>query len=461
MYKLYLHHFIKIVVISLFIFGILSISSCGENKGNQPDIILVTLDTTRWDFLHSYGYELPDSPNLDKLAALGTQFRNAVTVAGTTFPAHASMLTGQYPRVHGARSNFYSLNSTTRTVAQILTENGYQTGSFVSFKGMHNHGELDRGFQVSSDGNRSSSDKEAIRPGDQTLKLTTDWLDTTSTESPLFLWMHLFEPHGPYDITPWYEEKFPGYEGRFKDGVTMLQIKNGRQIGFPEEELEAMRQIYAGEIALADQYVGELIANLKARGRLDNTLMIVVADHGQGMGENGQFGHGALLWESILRVPMIIVDFRNQEKAVVDQRVGVIDITPTILKAANIGIPANMAGRALSPLINPENGGDRLYYSEVNLMENPNEKTQRWYDPNDLAVYMGEFKLQHRKGKDRLFSTATEENKLTGIPKRKAESLFYFLSDSVEAYLENEGQTESASLDSETLKELQGLGYTQ
>lgn len=120
-----------------------------------------------------------------------------------------------------------------------------------------------------------------------------------------------------------------------------------------------------------------------------------------------------------------------------------------------------MAGRSLYPLDNPSNGEDRLYYAEVNLMENPNKNTQRWYDPNDLAVYMGEFKLQHRKGKDKLFSTTIEENKLSTIPKKKAESLYYYLSDSVEAYLQNQGQTQAAELDSQALKELQGLGYTQ
>ncbi|MCF6225062.1 MAG: sulfatase-like hydrolase/transferase [Xanthomonadales bacterium] len=105
----------------------------------------------------------------------------------------------------------------------------------------------------------------------------------------------------------------------------------------------------------------------------DNNLMIIASDHGQGMGENDQFGHGALLWESILRVPLLIVYFRTPKQAIVDQRVGVVDLSPTMLQAAKIKILGNMFGRALYPLDKPLNGKDRLYYSKVKLTENPSE----------------------------------------------------------------------------------------
>ncbi len=451
---------LKKMHILLFLFAFIAINACSPKSDSKPDIVLITLDTTRWDYMHTYGFPLANTPNLDKLAAQGTRFRNAVSVSGTTFPSHASMLTGVYPRNHGARSNFHKLNDDTQTVAQILTKNDYQTGSFVSFKGMHNMGKLDRGFEVASDQVRIKSDKIAIRPGNETLALTLDWLDTTNTAAPAFLWMHLFEPHGPYEITPWFEKHFPNYNGQFKQGITVKQITDARRLGFSDNDLEAMGHIYAGEIELADQYVGTLIEKLQARGNINNTVLIVVADHGQGMGENGQFGHGALLWESVLRVPLMIVDFRNPEPAVVDQRVGTVDITPTILKSTGLDIPAGMAGRPLLPLNNPEGGADRLYYSEVHLMEKPDTKGQ-WYDPDDLAVYMGEFKLRHRKGKNKLFSTTSESMQITAIPEKNAESLYYYLSDSVDAFLENESQVEAAELDADTLKELQGLGYTQ
>ncbi len=437
-------------------------SSCSNTSEsvNKPDIVLISLDTTRWDFISSYGYPIQNSPKLDELAALGSRFRNAVSVAGTTFPAHASMLTGLYPRQHGARSNFHKLGDGITTVAQVLADHGYQTGSFVSFKSMHFSGKLDRGFETASDRVRDNI-KDPIRSGDKTLKMTKAWLEKTLTNEPIFLWLHLFEPHDPYDITPWFETNYPGYSGIFQNGVNHNQIKNGGQNKYAQKDIDAMRQIYAGEVHLADQYVGNLIEKLKLRGNLDNTLLIITSDHGQGMGEDEQYGHGARLWESILRVPLIIVDFRNPIPAVVDQRVGIIDLSPTILDAADIKISANMAGRSLYPLENPANGKDRLYYSEVKLTENPDAKTRRWYDADDTAVYLGEFKLQQRKGKRRLFSTSTLDNNLTHIPKKKAESLFYYLGDSIASYLDNAGNAQSAELDSQTLKELQGLGYTQ
>lgn len=440
--------------------GFVALSSCSNDTDSKPDIVLITLDTTRWDFISSYGYASPNSPNLDELSAQGSRFLNAVTVAGTTFPAHASMLTGLYPRSHGARSNFHKLGNNVSTAAQILAKNGFQTGSFVSFKNMHRNGKLDRGFDTASDRVRDDI-KDPIRAGDKTLKMTTDWLANTSVTEPIFLWMHLFEPHGPYDITPWFESNFPEYSGIFQTGVNMSQIQNGKHNNYDQEDIEAMRQIYAGEVHLADQYVGALIEKLKLRGNLDNTLLVITSDHGQGMGENRQFGHGPLLWESILRVPLIIVDFRNPKPATIDQRVGLVDITPTLLEAASIKIPNSMAGRSLYPLNSPANGEDRLYYSEVKLIENPDAKTKRWYRPDDLAVYLGEFKLEYIKGKHTLFTSSTSENQLERIPKRKAESLFYYLSDSISSYLETSGKAQTAELDSETLKELQGLGYTQ
>lgn len=426
----------------------------------KPDIVLITLDTTRWDFLTSYGYPTPNSPNLDALAAKGTRFNNAVTVAGTTFPAHASMLSGLYPRQHGARSNFHKLGNKVTTVAQILSKNGYQSGSFVSFKGMHHIGRLDRGFDTASDQQRDAL-KESIRDGKETLAMTLDWLADTPPEKPMFLWMHLFEPHSPYDITPWFEEHFLDYSGVFQTGVSISQIKNGRHNNYAEKDIEAMRQIYAGEVHLADQYVGKLHNQLKLRGNLDNTVIIITSDHGQGMGENDQYGHGPLLWESILRVPLIVVDFRKLSSAIIDQRVGVIDISPTILDAASIKIPRQMAGRSLYPLENPANGQDRLYYSEVMLVDNPNVKSKRWYNPDDMAVYLGEFKLEYHQGKHALYTSSSSENKLESIPMHKAESLFYYLSDSITSYLETAGEAQPAELDSESLKDLQGLGYTQ
>ena len=451
---------IKVIIAALLAAGLLTLSACSKEPEDRPDIVLITLDTTRWDYIRSYGYETPNSPNLDKLAAMGSRYLNAITVAGTTFPAHGSMLSGLYPRSHGARSNFHRLGDNVTTVAEILSDNGYQTGSFVSFKGMHYIGNLDRGFKTVSD-RTIGKDKEPTRLGSETLDMTLDWLTDTSTTEPMFLWMHLFEPHGPYDITPWFKSNFADYSGIFQTGVSVSQVRNGRHNNYDQKDIEAMRQIYAGEVHLADQYVGELIEQLKLRGNLDNTLVIITSDHGQGMGENSQFGHGALLWESVLRVPLIIVDFRNPSRAVIDQRVGIVDIAPTILAGANINTTATMAGRSLYPLDNPANGEDRLYYAEVALIENPDAKTRRWYNADDLAVYLGEFKLEFRRDKFKLFSTTTDKNQLSRIPKGKAESLFYYLSDSVSAYLETAGHAQPASLDTQTLKDLQGLGYTQ
>ena len=303
-----------------------------------PNIVLITIDTQRWDYLSSYGYSDPGlSPVIDDLAARGTRFVQAVSTAGTTIPSHGSMLTGLYPRQHGARSNWHALNPEASSIAGALSEADYQTGAFVSFDSMVKTGDLGRGF-MTHNSPFDRPDKKVTQAGSITVEQANQWLRSLHQDQPFYLWLHLFEPHGPYEISDYARQRMQDYGGILKNGADMqVLLEKGKQILESEQNLEALQHLYAGEVNRADKLVGELIEALASEGVLQNTIVILTSDHGQGLGENGTMGHGAILWESVIRVPLIITDFRTPAGNTVQERVGTIDIAPTIADFARPG----------------------------------------------------------------------------------------------------------------------------
>ncbi|MBS3821725.1 MAG: sulfatase-like hydrolase/transferase, partial [Phycisphaerae bacterium] len=242
------------------------LAACGSDALDEqrPDIIIVSIDTLRADRVAGYGYPEMLTPNVDAMARNGVLFEHAVATTGTTWPSHASMLTGLYPRYHGVRSNTHTLDENVRSVAELLTSAGYATGSFVSFKAMHFLAGLDRGFATASDRERSPPDVPAIRPSRETTDMALEWLAAQAdTEKPIFMWYHLFEPHGPYDLTD-YSRRWmadTNYDGVLaENGANMdLLLKKPRALLEREQDRKALNVLYDGEVLLADRYFGEIL----------------------------------------------------------------------------------------------------------------------------------------------------------------------------------------------------------
>jgi len=444
-----------------------AISGCKNGGNERPNIVLITIDTLRADRLGAYGYERGLTPHLDELANHGVIFERALTTAGTTWPAHASMLTGLYPRYHGLRRNGLELAADVPLVAELLSKSGYATASFVSYKGMHFRGRLDRGFQVASDRQNRKSASAPIRSGAETTAMALDWLkDQAGSSDPAFLWLHLFEPHSPYELTDyarqWMEKT--GYEGFLADGASIDELRERRlDILASADHVAAMNALYDGEIQLADALVGQLLDKLKIEDRLDNSVVIVVSDHGQDLGENGNMGHGPTLREDVLHVPLIIRDFRSNRGGRVAEAVSVVDLAPTIAQTAlDIELPG-VQGRTLTAHLGgaSDQGTEREVFAEVRLWPDM-EEAPAWYDEKAMAIYADGLKFKTEHGQTSIFDprVAPSSEKRLDAPDVN-ESLLAYLDSLRAEFLAGEIQPVEVQLTLEEIEALRSLGYIQ
>lgn len=452
--------------------GIAALSMTGCNDGsksreeNRPNIIVVSIDTLRADRVSGYGYPEALTPNVDLLVDGGVVFERAVTPSGTTWPSHASMLTGLYPRYHGVRSNTHKLKDEVGSVAEILQSAGYQTGSFISFKGMHFLCGLDRGFDAASDRERRGPDDKAIREGRETTDMALEWLDSVDESGqPVFMWFHLFEPHGPYDLTQ-YSRKWmddSGYDGVLADqGATMeLLLEHTGELKKRSEDRKALNVLYDGEVALADRYLGEIIDSLDRSGRLDNSIVIFTSDHGQGLGEGGKMGHGSVLWEQVLHIPLVVRDFRSRSRIDrVEQTVGLIDVAPTILDfALGIALPDSQ-GRSLAAVLAGEHPEPQEYMAEIALRDE--NEVGDWYDSDALAVYTEGLKFVFRKDSFNVFETGEKPASVRHVEKDDSiRALAEYARSVAGEFLTGEMAPQNAELAESDIEALRSLGYLQ
>jgi arylsulfatase A-like enzyme/Flp pilus assembly protein TadD len=294
-------------------------------SGAGLNVLLVTLDTTRADRLGAYGYRKARTPRLDGLAAEGVRFTSAYSDVPVTLPAHASILTALYPFEHGVRNNgnFY-LAERYETLATALRRGGYRTAAFVSSFILDRRYGLARGFETYDDRMEEAASAitglEAERRGDKTALALARWLDARVKEAspppPFFVWLHLYDPHEPYAPPASYRDLFP-------------------------------KSPYDGEIAFTDHVLGTVLDKLRDLSLLDRTLVAVVGDHGESLGEHGEETHSMFLYEGAIRVPMILwrPDVLPRGR-VVAFPVRTLDLAPTILDV--LGQPSLAAPHARS-----------------------------------------------------------------------------------------------------------------
>ncbi|MBN2373579.1 tetratricopeptide repeat protein [bacterium] len=290
----------------------------------KPNILFVTFDTTRADHIGCYGYKDIKTPNIDRLAKEGCLFEMAFTPVPLTFPSHASMFTGLYPPAHGIRNNAtYELSDSIVTLPEMLKERGYKTAAFVSAYVLDRRFGLDQGFDVYDDDlvtNNEPMLSQKERRAETVTKAAIKWLEANGKDR-FFLWVHYFDPHDAWSPPPPFSEKY---------------AKNP----------------YDGEIAYADQWLGRLIEKISALGSLDDTIICLVGDHGEGLGDHYERTHGVFIYDYAIRVPFIISGPKNLPKSRrVPYLVRLIDIPPTILDILSLKIPENMQGVSLLPLI--------------------------------------------------------------------------------------------------------------
>jgi len=300
-------------------------------------IVVISIDTLRSDHLPAYGYRKVKTPAIDALAADGVLFQRAYSHAPQTLPAHAALLSGRLPFDNGVRDNVgFAIKSGERLLPQMLRDRGFATGGIVSAFVLRKETGIAQGFDF-FDGEMPATSVDTTigqvqRDGTQSEKIAETWLDSVGT-SRAFLFLHLYEPHKPY-APP---ERFAQYDP------------------------------YDGEIAYADEIVGKLVKYLKGHQLYDRSTIILLSDHGEGLGDHGEQEHGLFVYDEAIHVPLIIKQEGNAGAGRrVSDLVQHIDVVPTVLDFVKAPIPDSLRGRSLKPLLE---GSGRLrpapVYSEA------------------------------------------------------------------------------------------------
>jgi len=293
----------------------------------RPNLLLVTIDTLRWDHLGSYGYASDTSPVLDVLARRGVRFDTAVMHVPLTAPSHASMLTGLIPPRHGIRDNgVFTLDPRLMTLAELLRTAGYRSAGFVSGFPLERRFGFASGFDVFDDhmsrGGPSARAAYLERRADDTTTKVIEWLERSPRGTdvpPWFAWVHYFDPHAPYDP--------------------------------PREFAQRFSSPYDGEIAFVDQQIGRLLQHLDAQDNTPRTVVLITADHGEGLGDHGEDTHGVLLYDATIRVPWIMAGPGIPAGVVSPTLARGVDVMPTLADFAGLPAPEGIDGRSVRPAL--------------------------------------------------------------------------------------------------------------
>jgi arylsulfatase A-like enzyme len=329
----------------------------GVRAAPRPNVVLITLDTTRADHLGCYGYARDTTPHLDRFAATAVRFANAASTINTTLASHAAMLTGLEPQSIPLPRNSFPLQPGIPTAAAILKKAGYRTAAFVSASALHSSMGLDRGFEVyDEEFGISEWDQEQRRAGDTTTAAAA-WLDGQGKQ-PFFLWIHYFDPHFPYTPPEPFDRRFGDpYEGPLDGSLESLDTIWSRPSHLPppsQEDLDHLVALYDGEIAYMDAQLAPVLERLDRADLRDRTLVVVTADHGESLTEHGVFFcHGRTLYQPNIHVPLLIrfPATLGIGPGEITPQVQTHDLLPTILSVAGLDRPARLDGVDLLPLI--------------------------------------------------------------------------------------------------------------
>src|SRR5580704_3913793 len=315
-------------------------------SAQNPDVFLITIDTLRADHLGCYGYKDIETPTIDSIAADGVRFSQAFTHSPITNTSHTTILTGLLPSVHGVTDFGVPLAPNHVTWAELLKKQGYQTAAFIGAVILDSNqlaSGLDRGFDFDDNFPAKTESKDRFgrveRRAQAVIADAGSWFAQhprdAQSAAPRFMWVHLFDPHDPYEPPPPFSEKYA-------------------------------KHLYDGEIAYADSQLGHFIDTLKKAGVYQKSIIIIVGDHGEGLGEHGEDTHGLFLYDSTLHVPLIVkLPGANHHGGVIDKLVRTTDILPTVLSLTNTSAPPELNGTSLVPLINSETDAPRELLGET------------------------------------------------------------------------------------------------
>jgi len=311
--------------------------------GRTLNVILVTVDTLRADRLGCYGFRAIRTPTIDGLAAEGVRFGRCIAQTPLTLPSHTTIMTGTLPLFHGVRDNGgFVVPQGLTTLAECFQGAGYATSAFVAAYVLDGKWGLDQGFETYFDKfDLSRFEKISLgsvqRPANEVLDEALAWLEKAE-DKPFFSWIHLYDPHTPYEPPPPYDGQYPNHP-------------------------------YLGEIAFTDAQLGRLTSFLETSGLKDKTILVFVSDHGESLGAHEEGTHGFFVYQEAIHVPLIVATPFSRLKGVVSNRlVSLADIMPTVLEMTGLDVPSEVQGTSLVPLFfdpDRELAGTGRAYSET------------------------------------------------------------------------------------------------
>jgi len=407
------------------------------------NIVLIVVDALRADHLECYGYNRETSPNICELADEGILFENAISQSAWTRPGVASILTGLYPKNHGAENRNNSLSEDKTLISEVLKEQGYNTFAFVTNGNIAESFGFNQGYTGFVYLKESSSEIQIHKGSDILNSRLFDNLQDLSN-SKNFVYIHYTDPHDPY--TP-NENVFSSDEVEFYSSQDMNKLSRTiKNVSNQDEILDNLINFYDDEIVFTDKNIGNLISWMKEKGIYNNTIIIITSDHGEGFLEHGEIRHGNTLYDELIKIPLIVHIPQSNPK-IVSQQVSQVDIFPSVLDLvglSDIKDNLNIDGKSIF------SGFQKYIFSELNLdnrrfasIRTDKEKlildmkTNKFYDYN-LAVDPLEQNNIYTKSKGSALEVPLMEH-LNGGFESKNENL--------------------PDLDAETLESLRALGY--
>lgn len=389
---------------------------CAPSNPAPPHVLLITVDTLRADHLSCYGYRLPTSPVMDRLAEGGVLFEDCSVQWPKTWPSIASFLAGSYPRSTGVRAEQRTMAPSLRVLAEVFQGAGYATAGVVSNFNLSRQFGYDQGFswfvESWAEGWSEVAGNEAFRNTPGKVKeftnatLVTDqgleWLDRHPSDQPFFLWLHYMDPHGPYVPPAQYSALFEGDHPTQEIPPRLIPPYQRQQSDDALiTDLAHYKAQYDREIRYLDDELGRLFEGLRERGQWQNTLVVLTADHGESLDEHSYvLEHGGVPYQPTARIPLLF----HWEGVLPTKRlaapVGLVDASKTILELVGLPVPGRFEGLSLKSMIDGTPGAPTPPYvfAETGI-----------YAPSQLSVREGPWKLVWvRSVRDRRFQQGSE-----------------------------------------------------
>ena len=418
---------ICVLLILLLLPGVAYFLQAPTSHKEIENVLLISIDTCRADYLSCYGYKSNTTPNIDAVAKEGILFENVISPIPLTLPAHSSMLTGTIPPYHGVHDNLNdALDESNVTLAEVLKNNGFTTGAFISAMVMDSRFGLSQGFDTYNDEfeNEIQSTNIKERRADETSRFAVEWLDENKHEN-FFLFLHYYDPHH------YYEPPEP-FATEFHDNL------------------------YAGEIAYTDHCIRLVLDKLKELGLYDSTLIIIIGDHGEMLKEHGEPTHGYFIYQSAVKVPLIFKIPASTKPLRIKDAVGLIDIMPTICSLLGIEILSEVHGMDLSAYIkgNQPEVKDRHIFCE--------SLTATKYNANSLLGVVTDRWKYIQTTRPELYDVITdpgESSNLISAQPRRARIMQHHLQQILEQSVRTGDSDSEPQFDDQTIEELKSLGY--